>query len=109
MSGRLLVAIGTTFLACGVDRPKTSPKEVEKMFPAEGVPRVVFRAARAQEARVVAAEGKVIKITGIPRGAAPGYHARGSQVTGNPSLQMGVGLPREDLREGARDLDAQRD
>jgi len=89
--GKLLAAIGTILLACGPgDRAKVSQPQVEKVFPAEGVSRVIFRAALAQEARVVTAEGKIIKVAGIPRGGAPGYHPRDPKWRETPASEWGL-------------------
>jgi hypothetical protein len=57
--------------------PSASPTvggRVVKAFPAQGVSRVVFRAAMAREARTTLAKGDSIVVSGTPQGGAPGYH-----------------------------------
>jgi hypothetical protein len=90
VAAKLLVT-GAILVACGSgDRPKVSNAQVEKTFPAEGVTRVTFRAALAQEARVVTAEGKSIKVTGIPRGGAAGYHPQDPKWRETPASKWGL-------------------
>lgn len=90
VAAKLLVT-ATILVACGSgDGAKVSNPQVEKAFAAEGVSRVIFRAALAREARVVTAEGKDIKVTGIPRGGAAGYHPQDPKWRETPASEWGL-------------------
>jgi hypothetical protein len=85
-----LGTVATVLFAChpadqekrtGRPGPSSSPSaaptvsgRVVKTFPAQGVSRVVFRAAMAREARTTPAKGDSIVVSGTPQGGAPGYH-----------------------------------
>ena len=93
------MAAGVVVLACGpADKPNRSGgaarTHVVRTFPAAGLSRVVFRAAMAREARVTSAERNEIRVTGTPRGGAPGYHPADPKWREGYYLdQLTIGVP----------------
>ena len=63
---------------------------VEASFPADGVERVVLRAAGASNAHVIEGQPGIVKITGSAAGGAAGYHSPEPNWKETPASQWGM-------------------
>lgn len=82
-----LTAMALAGLA-SVARAETS--RVEQSFDAQGIQRVVLRAANADKAKVVRTESKRITIAGQVAGGAQGYHAPDPNLKETPASEWGM-------------------
>ena len=63
---------------------------IEVSFPADGIERVVLRAAGASNAQVVPGRFGIVKVTGSAAGGAAGYHSPDPNWKETPASQWGM-------------------
>ena len=63
---------------------------IEASFPADGIERVVLRAAGASNAQVVPGRFGIVKVTGSATGGAAGYHSPDPNWKETPASQWGM-------------------
>jgi hypothetical protein len=64
--------------------------KVERSFPLDGVARVILRASQAERASRVERAGLTLKISGMPRGGAKGYHSSDPNWKETPPAEWGL-------------------
>jgi hypothetical protein len=72
-------------------RPESPPARIDRSFPADGVKRVILRAAMADAAEASAvAVAEAVEVSGLPSGGARGYHSPDPTWRETPAANWGL-------------------
>ena len=92
---RIIILLILAGLACsegsGAQTKPASAPRIVRSFPLTGVTKVILRAAAADAARVVVDPAiKMLEVSGLPIGGAPGYHSPDPKWRETPASEWGL-------------------